>query len=79
MARMADPLTQSSRDFIETLNLSGSPPGQGDLDVLSGQVQRLTGKSPRPGQVLALHHLLYGTPATYSIPSINHGPSNEAI
>ena len=74
-SRMADPLTQSSRDFIETLNLSGSPPGQGDLDVLSGQVQRLTGKSPRPGQVLALHHLLYGKQDTLLQAATGYGKS----
>ena len=51
---------RSSRDFVELL--PGLPLGTLDpagLEALVGEIQRLTNRSPRPGQILAIYLLLY--------------------
>ena len=54
-------LHRSSRDFVELIPGMTEKPDVEHLKTIIEQIQTLTGRDPRPGQVLALYLLLYSS------------------
>jgi hypothetical protein len=53
-------LTRSSRDFVEIIPASIARPSKAELEELNGQLRELTGRDPRPGQILIIISLAIG-------------------